>query len=259
MECDVAVLGGGPGGYPAAIRAAQLGARVVLIEADRIGGTCITVGCIPTKTWVQAAHALKEANHTFAQLGVKVEGATLDFGQAQGNKESIVNGLVNGITGVVKANGITVVQGRGRFKDANTIAVDGGEDVHFGSAVIATGSHSLRPPVDGIDGPRCVDSTGLLEVTELPRRLLVLGGDRKSTRLNSSHPSSSYAVFCLKKTTGFSLSVFSGTFLFAVSGYWSLALQLLDPTIYAFLSIPSIAWFRLSFLLFCFFCPSSSP
>src|SRR5689334_154579 len=176
MECDVAVLGGGPGGYPAAIRAAQLGANVVLVEQGRIGGTCITVGCIPTKTWVQAAHALKEANHTFAQLGVKVEGATLDFGQAQGNKESIVNGLVNGIAGVVKANGITVVQGRGRFKDANTIAVDGGEDVHFGSAVIATGSHSLRPPVDGIDGPRCVDSTGLLEVTELPRRLLVLGG-----------------------------------------------------------------------------------
>jgi dihydrolipoamide dehydrogenase len=176
MECDVAVLGGGPGGYPAAIRAAQLGANVVLVEQGRIGGTCITVGCIPTKTWVQAAHALKEANHTFAQLGVRVEGATLDFGQAQGNKESIVNGLVNGITGVVKANGITVVQGRGRLKDANTIAVDGGEDIRFSSAVVATGSHSLRPPVDGIDGPRCVDSTGLLEIGELPRRLLVLGG-----------------------------------------------------------------------------------
>ena len=72
MECDVAVLGGGPGGYPAAIRAAQLGAKVVLIEQGRIGGTCITVGCIPTKAWVQTAHALREAHSDFAQLGVNV-------------------------------------------------------------------------------------------------------------------------------------------------------------------------------------------
>src|SRR5438445_13472748 len=103
MECDVAVLGGGPGGYPAAIRAAQLGANVVLVEQGRIGGTCITVGCIPTKTWVQTAHALKEANHTFAQIGVDVSAAALNFPQAQRNKEGIVTGLVNGITGLVKA------------------------------------------------------------------------------------------------------------------------------------------------------------
>src|SRR6478736_644761 len=155
MECDVAVLGGGPGGYPAAIRAAQLGARVALIEADRIGGTCITVGCIPTKTWVQTAHALKDANGHFAQLGVKVASAELDFAQA---------------------NEITIVSGRGSFTDANTIAVEGGEDVKFQSAIIATGSQSLRPPVDGIDGPRCVDSTGLLAIEDVPKRLAILGG-----------------------------------------------------------------------------------
>jgi dihydrolipoamide dehydrogenase len=176
MECDVAVLGGGPGGYPAAIRAAQLGAKVALIEQARVGGTCITIGCIPTKTWVQTAHALKDAQHTFAQLGVNVEGVTHDFTTTQKNKETIVGGLVNGITGVVKANGIEVVSGRGRFKDANTIAVDGGEDIAFKQAIIATGSHPLRPPVDGIDGPLCVDSTGLLEVSEVPRRIVILGG-----------------------------------------------------------------------------------
>jgi len=169
MECDVAVLGGGPGGYPAAIRAAQLGANVVLIEQGRVGGTCITVGCIPTKTWVQTAHALNDARETFAQLGVRVSDPELDFGQAQKNKTGIVDGLVNGITGVVKANGITIVNGRGAFTGPNTIAVDGGEDVTFGSAVIATGSHSLRPPVTGIDGPACVDSTALLEIAEVPR------------------------------------------------------------------------------------------
>jgi dihydrolipoamide dehydrogenase len=176
MECDVAVLGGGPGGYPAAIRAAQLGAKVVLIEQGRVGGTCITVGCIPTKTWVQTAHALKDAQSTFAQLGVNVSGVELDFATTQSNKETIVGGLVNGITGVVKANGIEVVTGRGSFKDANTLAVEGGEDVTFAHAIIATGSHSLRPPVDGIDGPLCVDSTGLLEVTTVPRRAAILGG-----------------------------------------------------------------------------------
>jgi dihydrolipoamide dehydrogenase len=176
MECDVAVLGGGPGGYPAAIRAAQLGAKVTLIEQDRIGGTCITVGCIPTKAWVQTAHALKEATHTFGQLGVNVASAELDFAQTQRNKETIVGGLVNGITGVVKANGITVVNGRGAFSSPGSIAIEGSEEVRFGSAVIATGSHSLRPPVPGIDGPRCVDSTGLLALAEVPRRVLVLGG-----------------------------------------------------------------------------------
>jgi dihydrolipoamide dehydrogenase len=176
MECDVAVLGGGPGGYPAAIRAAQLGAKVVMIEQARVGGTCITIGCIPTKVWVQTAHALKDANHTFAQLGVNVKGVELDFATTQKNKETIVGGLVNGITGVVKANGIEVVTGRGSFKDAHTIAVEGGEDVSFKQAIIATGSHPLRPPVDGIDGPLCVDSTGLLEVAEVPRRAVILGG-----------------------------------------------------------------------------------
>jgi dihydrolipoamide dehydrogenase len=176
MECDVAVLGGGPGGYPAAIRAAQLGAKVVLIEQGRIGGTCITVGCIPTKAWVQTAHALREAHHDFAQLGVNVSGVELDFSATQKNKDGIVGGLVNGITGVVKANGIEVVTGRGSFKDAHTIAIEGGEDVSFQQAIIATGSHPLRPPVDGIDGALCVDSTGLLEVGEVPRRAVILGG-----------------------------------------------------------------------------------
>jgi dihydrolipoamide dehydrogenase len=176
MECDVAVLGGGPGGYPAAIRAAQLGASVVLIEQARVGGTCITVGCIPTKTWVQTAHALKESREIFAQIGVRVSDAELDFGQAQQNKTGIVDGLVNGITGVVKANGITIVNGRGEFTGPNTIAVEGGEDVIFKSAVIATGSYSLRPPVKGIDGPRCVDSTGLLAIEQVPKRLVILGG-----------------------------------------------------------------------------------
>ena len=177
MDCDVAVLGGGPGGYPAAIRAAQLGAKVVCIEKEEVlGGTCLRVGCIPTKAWVQTAYALKEAADTFGKLGVQVSAPELDFGQAQAWKEGVVTQLTTGVAGLFKANGVEWVKGTGRFKDANTIAVEGGEDVSFKSAVIATGSSPLRPPIDGIDSARCVDSTGLLEQGEVPKRLVILGG-----------------------------------------------------------------------------------
>src|ERR671914_585085 len=177
MECDVAVLGGGPGGYTAAIRAAQLGAKTVCIEKEEaLGGTCLRVGCIPTKAWVQTAYALKEAADTFGKLGVQVGAPELDFGQAQAWKEGVVKQLTNGVAGLFKANGVEWVKGTGRFKDANTIAVEGGEDVTFKSAIIATGSYPLRPPIEGIDSERCVDSTGLLAQTEVPRRLVILGG-----------------------------------------------------------------------------------
>jgi dihydrolipoamide dehydrogenase len=177
MECDVAVLGGGPGGYTAAIRAAQLGAETVCIEKeDRLGGTCLRVGCIPTKAWVQTAFALKEAEETFGKLGVQVGAPELDFAQANAWKDGIVDQLTSGVASLFQANGVEWVHGTGRFEDQNTIAVDVGESVGFKSAVIATGSYSLRPPIDGIDSERCVDSTGLLAQTTVPKRLVILGG-----------------------------------------------------------------------------------
>src|ERR687887_214464 len=177
MGCDVAVLGGGPGGYTAAIRAAQLGARTACIEKEtELGGTCLRVGCIPTKAWVQTAFALKEAHETFAKLGVQVGEPRLDFAASNQWKSQVVDQMTKGVASLFKANGVEWVKGLGRFKDANTIAVEGGEDVSFKSAVIATGSFPLRPPIDGLDSERCVDSTGLLAQTEVPRRLVVLGG-----------------------------------------------------------------------------------
>lgn len=176
IEVDVAVLGGGPGGYPAAIRAAQLGLSVAVIEQGRLGGTCLNVGCIPTKAWVQSAHAMKDAHETFAKLGVNVPTVELDFAQVQKNKDEIIDRSVSGVGGLLKANGITVVEGRGQFTDPHTITTGGGETVTFAHAVIATGSSPTRPPVDGIDGPRCVDSTGLLAIDAIPPRLIVLGG-----------------------------------------------------------------------------------
>src|SRR6266513_2639150 len=177
MQVDVAVLGGGPGGYTAAIRAAQLGAKTVCIEREpELGGTCLRVGCIPTKAWVQTAFALKEAEETFEKIGVAVGGFHLEFGKANEWKAAVVKQMTQGVASLFKANGVEWVKGAGAFKDANTIAVEGGEDVTFRSAVIATGSFPLRPPIDGLDSPRCVDSTGLLARTSVPRHLVVLGG-----------------------------------------------------------------------------------
>src|ERR687887_348167 len=177
MDCDVAVLGGGPGGYTAAIRAAQLGAKTVCIDREpELGGTCLRVGCIPTKAWVQTAYAIKEAGETFAKLGVKVGEPELDFATANEWKAGVVKKLTDGVAFLFKANGVEWVKGTGRFKDANTIAVEGGEDVSFKSAVVATGSFPLRPRIPGLDSSPCVDSTGLLAQSEVPRRLVILGG-----------------------------------------------------------------------------------
>src|SRR3954468_6117944 len=177
MEVDVAVLGGGPGGYTAAIRAAQLGAKVACIEREpELGGTCLRVGCIPTKAWVQTAFALKEADEHFAKFGVAVGEAKLDFAASNTWKAGVVKQMTSGGASLFKANGVEWVKGAGAFKDPNTIAVEGGEDVSFKSAVIATGSYPLRPPIEGIESPRCVDSTGLLAQEEVPGRLIILGG-----------------------------------------------------------------------------------
>src|SRR3954454_1157059 len=176
MDVDVAVLGGGPGGYTAAIRAAQLGAKVACIEKEpELGGTCLRVGCIPTKAWVQTAFALKAAEESFGKFGVQVGEAKLDFAASNAWKAGVVKQMTSGVAGLFKANGVEWVKGLGRFKDANTIAVEGGEDVSFKSAIVATGSFPLRPPIPGLDSPRCVDSTGLLAQTEVPKLLVILG------------------------------------------------------------------------------------
>jgi dihydrolipoamide dehydrogenase len=154
MECDVAVLGGGSGGYPAAIRATQLGASVVCVEQEaELGGTCLRVGCIPTKAWVQTALALKEANETFEKLGVKVGPPELDFAAAQQWKEGVVKQLTGGVATLFKANGIEWVKGVGRFKDANTLSVEGGDGItprgrcRAGSSSSAVGSSVVNLPL----------------------------------------------------------------------------------------------------------------
>ena len=177
MNVDVAVLGGGPAGYTAAIRAAQLGGKVACIEREpKLGGTCLRVGCIPTKAWVQSAHAFHDARQTFAKLGVQTGEPSLDFATVASWKDGVVDQMTGGVATLFKANGVEWVNGNGSFTGPKTIAVEGAEEVTFESAIIATGSYPVRPPIPGIDSPRCVDSTGLLAQTEVPRRLVILGG-----------------------------------------------------------------------------------
>src|SRR5262245_45829187 len=177
MECDVAVLGGGPGGYTAAIRAAQLGAKTVCIEREpELGGTCLRVGCIPTKAWVQTAFALKEAEESFGKFGVEVSPPRLNLAVANEWKTAVSRQMTGGVATLFKANGVEWVKGTGRFADANTIAVEGADDITFRSAIVATGSYPMRPPIEGLDSSLCVDSTGLLGQERVPERLVVLGG-----------------------------------------------------------------------------------
>ena len=178
MEFDIAVVGGGPAGYTAAIRAAQLGARVACIEKEAdLGGTCLRVGCIPTKAWVSTAHALHAAREIDPKLGVVVGEPVLDFAQANAWKAGVVKQMTGGVASLFKANGVTWFQGAGKFEDSRSLAFDKGDiGLSFSSAIVATGSYPMRPPIPGLDSPRCVDSTGLLAQTEIPRRLVVLGG-----------------------------------------------------------------------------------
>ena len=179
VQKDIAILGGGPGGYVAALRAAQLGAQVALIEEKEIGGVCLNVGCIPTKALLRTA----EVYRTFLSaeaFGLRLEGkVTPDWPAIQSRKEAIVRQLVQGTEKLLHKAGVEVIQGRGRFVAPHTLEVTtarGTQQVKAGSVVVATGSRPVRLPLPGMDLPGVLDSTGALALEKLPRRLVVVGG-----------------------------------------------------------------------------------
>ena len=179
-ETKVAVIGGGPGGYVAAIRAAQLGGKVTLIEKNKLGGTCLNVGCIPTKAILHAAEALTEAKE-MAEYGINIEVKNVDWKQVQAKKNAITAQLVGGVTGLMKANKIQIVEGTASFASKDTLAVlkkDGTkENMTFDKIIIAAGSVPAVPPIPGVkENANCVDSTGALSFEEIPKSLLVIGG-----------------------------------------------------------------------------------
>lgn len=175
----IVIIGGGPGGYETAIRAAQLGAEVTLVEKDSLGGTCLNVGCIPTKALIHSADLFYEISKEAAKNGIVVEGVSVDFDAVQAKKAAVVKQLVNGVGSLMKAYGVTVLKGTASFKDASTLKVtgeDGEQEVAFDKAIIATGSVPSRVPIPGSDLPGVVDSTGALEFDHVPESLTIIGG-----------------------------------------------------------------------------------
>ena len=180
LECDLLVLGAGPGGYSAAFRAADLGLKTVLVERfAALGGVCLNVGCIPSKALLHVAAVMDEAAH-FADLGVTFGPPQIDMGKLLAHKNKVVGKLTGGLAAMAKMRKVTVVQGTGAFVDAHHLAVvmaDGKtQTIGFKTAIIAAGSEAVKLPFLPKDDERIVTSTGALELRQKPERMLVIGG-----------------------------------------------------------------------------------
>lgn len=184
MHCDIVVIGGGPGGYVAAIKAAQLGAECVLVEKDRVGGTCLNRGCIPTKTYLHAAELFSEISRA-QELGISVEGARVDYSAMRARVRQVVEELRGGIESLLAANGVTLVRGVGRVEAPGRVSVALEEadeegrtsvEIEADSVIVATGSTPARPPIEGSDLPGVHDSDTMLEEFPEAKRVVIVGG-----------------------------------------------------------------------------------
>ena len=186
LDCDLLVLGAGPGGYSAAFRAADLGLKVILVERyAQLGGVCLNVGCIPSKALLHVAAVMDEVSH-LAALGIDFGLPKLDINKLRGHKDKVIAKLTGGLAAMAKMRKVTTLRGYGSFIDANHLQVEetGGEaqaktgaskTVHFKQAIIAVGSSAVRLPFLP-DDPRIVDSTGALALKEVPKKMLLVGG-----------------------------------------------------------------------------------
>ena len=177
----IIVVGGGPGGYVAAIRAAQLGAKVTLVEREHIGGTCLNIGCIPTKCLLHSAELVSEIKDQGADIGVKVSGVEVDFPQVIAHKNAISKQLTQGVAGLLKANKVAKIDGEATFTGPKKLSVkksDGSvEEMSADAIIVATGSVNSQPPIPGLkENPNCIDSTGALSLEKLPKSMVVIGG-----------------------------------------------------------------------------------
>ncbi len=174
---DVVVIGGGPAGYVAAIKAAQLGARTALVEKARLGGTCLNQGCIPTKHFVRSAELIHEiAQAKNRGLHYAATDGIINMVEAQAAKKSLVATLVKGVGSLLKSNGITVYQGQGVIREPGVVEVSGNDELGASSIILAGGSVAAKIPIPGINSTRVLTSDQILELTEIPRRLAIIGG-----------------------------------------------------------------------------------
>ena len=176
----VVVIGGGPGGYVSAIRAAQLGAEVTIIEKKYYGGTCLNVGCIPTKVLLHTSEIYSTLLHDAEALGLSIGKVSLDWGKLQERKEGIVNQLVSGVEMLLKSNDIKMISGQACFTGSHEVMVKikGQKDhiIKFDKAIIATGSESIVIPVKGASLEGVITSEGALSLEAVPDSLCIIGG-----------------------------------------------------------------------------------
>lgn len=188
---EVIVIGGGPGGYIAAQRAAQLGKDVVLVEWEELGGTCLNHGCIPSKALIGVGNLIHEAKEA-EERGVKISGVELDFAKTQEWKQNkVIKRLTTGVAGLMKASQVEVIRGKAKFVDANTVAIDlneGGNAVYtFKHAIIASGSVAVDPKFFPLDGTSVVDARGALAFSEVPKNFVVVGGGYIGVELGQAY------------------------------------------------------------------------
>lgn len=175
---DVIVIGGGPGGYTAAIHASKFGLRTALIEDEKLGGTCLNRGCIPTKAMLHTAELMRQIG-SCDQFGVHVEGARLDYAQMLAYRECTVESLKNGIASLLKSVGVTCITGRGQLLPGNRVLVtspDRETELHGTNIILAAGSRPKKIPVPGVDLSNVLTSDGILELDRLPESLTIVGG-----------------------------------------------------------------------------------
>src|SRR6056297_2084447 len=185
---DLVVLGGGPAGYVAAIRAAQLGLKVACVDENpRFGGTCLRVGCIPSKALLESSHLYHETQHGFSQHGLEISGVKLNLQQMMQRKDSIVDTLTGGIDMLFKNQKVTAVRGRGRLRDIETVEVTGDEPQRLQADKILLALGSRPATLRGIeeDGDRIGNSTTALAFPEVPKKLVVIGGGYIGLKLGS--------------------------------------------------------------------------
>ncbi len=175
-QFDVVVIGSGPGGYIAAIRCAQLKMKVAIVERYKtLGGTCLNVGCIPSKAWLDSSEKYHETVHQFANHGIEVGNVKLNVPKMSERVAKVVEGITGGVAFLMKKNKITVFNGHGSFKDKNTLVV-GDKEISFKNAIIATGSKPSTLPGMTLDKERIISSTEALKLKEAPKHLIVIGG-----------------------------------------------------------------------------------
>jgi dihydrolipoamide dehydrogenase len=176
IKTQVVVIGSGPGGYTAAFRAADLGLDVTLVERyENLGGVCLNVGCIPSKTLLHTAELINES-YEASKFGVTFDEPKIDIDAVRANKDSTVAKLTGGIKALAKARKVNVVNGYAKFSDTNHLQIDNGETIEFENCIIAAGSRVTKIPSFPFDDPRVMDSTDALELENIPKRLLVVGG-----------------------------------------------------------------------------------